>query len=132
MSKFLIKEYNIKSKNILGHSDVAPERKKDPGEKFPWKHLSQYKIGFWFNINQKKLIKKRFLKTNNFEKKLFLKNISKIGYSIKILNKNNFNRTLYTKRVILAFQRRFRQAIIDGIIDQECFIISKNLIKKFI
>jgi len=132
LSKFLIKEYNIKSKNILGHSDVAPERKKDPGEKFPWKHLSQYKIGFWFNINQKKLIKKRFLKTNNFEKKLFLKNISKIGYSIKILNKNNFNRTLYTKRVILAFQRRFRQAIIDGIIDQECFIISKNLIKKFI
>ena len=116
LSKFLIKEYNIKSKNILGHSDIAFDRKKDPGEKFPWKHLSQYKIGFWFNINQKKLIKKRFLKTNNFEKKLFLKNISKIGYSIKILNKNNFNRTLYTKRVILAFQRRFRQAIIDGII----------------
>jgi len=37
LSKFLIKKYSISSKNILGHSDIAPERKKDPGEKFPWK-----------------------------------------------------------------------------------------------
>ena len=44
LSKFLIKEYKIKAKNILGHSDIAPERKKDPGEKFPWKYLSKNKI----------------------------------------------------------------------------------------
>ena len=36
LSKYLIKKYNIKSGNILGHSDIAPNRKKDPGEKFPW------------------------------------------------------------------------------------------------
>ena len=36
LSKFLSKKYKISSKNILGHSDIAPERKKDPGEKFPW------------------------------------------------------------------------------------------------
>ena len=36
LSKFLIKKYKINAKNILGHSDIAPERKKDPGEKFPW------------------------------------------------------------------------------------------------
>ena len=39
LSKFLIKKYKINPKNILGHSDIAPERKKDPGEKFPWKYL---------------------------------------------------------------------------------------------
>ena len=44
LSKFLMKKYRINSKNILGHSDVAPQRKKDPGEKFPWKHLSKNKI----------------------------------------------------------------------------------------
>ena len=33
----LKKKYNIKKYNILGHSDIAPDRKKDPGEKFPWK-----------------------------------------------------------------------------------------------
>jgi len=36
LSKYLIKKYKINSKNILGHSDIAPTRKKDPGEKFPW------------------------------------------------------------------------------------------------
>ena len=39
LSKFLIKKYKIKAKFIVGHSDISPERKKDPGEKFPWKYL---------------------------------------------------------------------------------------------
>ena len=132
LSKFLIKKYNIKPKNILGHSDLAPDRKKDPGEKFPWKNLSQYKIGPWYNLNQKKLITKRFLKTNDFEKKLFLKNIFKIGYSFKASNNIGLNETQYVKTAIKAFQRRFRQDQIDGKIDKECLIISKNLIKKFL
>ena len=38
LSKYLIKNYKINKKNILGHSDVAPDRKKDPGEKFPWEY----------------------------------------------------------------------------------------------
>jgi N-acetylmuramoyl-L-alanine amidase len=41
LSKFLINKYKINPKNILGHSDIAPSRKKDPGEKFPWKYLSK-------------------------------------------------------------------------------------------
>ena len=40
---FLIKKYKIKKQFILGHSDIAPGRKKDPGEKFPWKYLSKKK-----------------------------------------------------------------------------------------
>ena len=40
LSRFLIKKYKIKSKFILGHSDISPDRKKDPGEKFPWQYLS--------------------------------------------------------------------------------------------
>jgi len=52
LSKFLIKKYKIKSKNILGHSDIAPFRKKDPGEKFPWHYLSKKKIGYWNNISK--------------------------------------------------------------------------------
>jgi len=43
LSKYLIKKYKINLKDILGHSDIAPERKKDPGEKFPWQYLSQIK-----------------------------------------------------------------------------------------
>ena len=58
LSKFLIKKYKISSKNILGHSDIAPERKKDPGEKFPWKYLSKNKIGLWHTLKKKRFNKK--------------------------------------------------------------------------
>ena len=44
--KKLIKKYKIKKTNIIGHSDVAPLRKIDPGEKFPWKKLAKKK--YWY------------------------------------------------------------------------------------
>ena len=51
----LIKKYKIKKKNIVGHSDIAPLRKIDPGEKFPWKILFKNKIGIWHNLNSKNI-----------------------------------------------------------------------------
>ena len=45
--KSLIKKYKIKKQYIVGHSDIAPLRKIDPGEKFPWKELANKKIGIW-------------------------------------------------------------------------------------
>ena len=130
LSKFLIKKYNIFPQNILGHSDIAPNRKKDPGEKFPWEYLSKKKIGFWHNIDQKRLIKLRTLKISNLEKKLFYKDIVKIGYSEKNFKNSKLKRAQCIKFLIKAFQRRFRQDLINGVADQECFDISKNLVKK--
>ena len=129
LSKYLVKKYNIKSQNILGHSDVAPIRKKDPGEKFPWEYLSKNKIGFWHNLDKKKLIKLRTLKINNLEKKLFYKNILKIGYSEKSFKNSKIKNMNYKKILIEAFQRRFRQKLVNGKIDQECLVISQNLAK---
>ena len=59
LSKNLKKKYKIKKENILGHSDIAPLRKKDPGEKFPWRFLSKNKVGLWHDFNEKKLSKIR-------------------------------------------------------------------------
>jgi N-acetylmuramoyl-L-alanine amidase len=129
LTKFLITKYKINKKNILGHSDIAPERKKDPGEKFPWKYLSKNKIGYWHNINQKILIKNRMLKIDNIHKILFYKNIHKIGYAKKIQKNFKYKKNNYLLKITKAFQRRFRPEIIDGKIDKECFIISQNLIK---
>lgn len=127
LSKFLITKYNIKEKNILGHSDVAPERKQDPGEKFPWKFLAKNKIGYWHNLSQNYLSKNRKVKIKEIDKKKFFQNLYQLGYlKISSDTKNKFN-----KLIIKAFQRRFRQELINGIVDKECLKISYSLLNKF-
>ncbi|MDB4232893.1 N-acetylmuramoyl-L-alanine amidase [Candidatus Pelagibacter sp.] len=127
LSKVLIKKYNIIPKNILGHADIAPERKKDPGEKFPWEYLSKNKIGLWHTLKKKDLIKNRRFKVSKIEKEFFFNSLFKIGYSRK--TPRYLNRDRYLRDVAKAFQRRFRQELIDDKIDRECLLISANLLK---
>jgi len=129
LSKILIKKYKIKPKNILGHSDIAPERKKDPGEKFPWKELAKQKIGLWHSIPLEILKKNRGIRLNKISENMFYKNLSRIGYMpVRLKNLRNQR---YKNYIIKAFQRRFRQELVNGKIDKECLIISENLAKKF-
>ena len=109
----------------MGHSDISPDRKKDPGEKFPWKNLASKKIGIWHKIEEKKLKKFRKKKISNIEMTMFIKYLSKIGYFTKNLTN--------TKKIklIKSFQRRFRQNLINGKIDRECLIIAEKLSKLF-
>ena len=127
LSKFLIKKYKIKSKNILGHSDIAPDRKKDPGEKFPWTFLAKKKIGLWHSLSKQELKNKRKKIIDTNDKKKFYKNLIKIGY----LNKKQNNEDKLISSIITAFQRRYRQELVNGELDKECLIISENIAKKF-
>jgi len=123
--KNLKKEYKIKKQNILGHSDISPNRKKDPGEKFPWKKLAKKKLCKWHNLRESKIKIYRNLKLDTKNEKTFFNNLYKIGYS-KI-----FGAKYKSKKVnlIKAFQRRYRQSLINGKIDKECLLISQNLLK---
>ena len=121
LCKFLIKKYKIKYSNILGHSDIAPLRKKDPGKKFPWHLLSKKKIGYWHDIS-KKNIKNQNLNKRNL-RKFFFNNLYKIGYRYFVKNKPSKN----DSKVIKAFQRRFRPKNVNGLIDQKCLQISYYL-----
>ena len=125
LSKLLQKKYKIKKNHILGHSDIAPERKKDPGEKFPWEYLSKKKIGYWHNLNKRNLFKNRKVNVTKREKEIFIRNIHKIGYP----KNNKIKKNKYQKIITEAFQRRFRQELVNGVIDNECLKISKNLLK---
>ena len=127
LSKFLIKKYKINSKNILGHSDVAPDRKKDPGENFPWKYLSKNSIGLWHSLKKKKLNENRKLKATKVDRDIFLNNLFKIGYSKNI--QKSLAKEIHSNFMIKAFQRRYRPQLINGRIDKECLLISQNLIK---
>ncbi len=123
---FLSKKYKIKKRNILGHSDIAPDRKKDPGEKFPWRYLAKKNICVWHNLDQSILKILRKKKCNDIMKNFFLTNLFKIGYVPN--TRNYFKKSKNLTFVIKAFQRRFRPELINGKIDQECLLISQKLI----
>jgi len=120
----LIKKYRIKRHNIIGHSDIAPLRKLDPGEKFPWKRLANNKIGIWHNLKEKYLIKLRKVKIDNKSKFEFIRKLKKIGYCFNIKKKGSFI------KIIKAFQRHYRKELINGVADKESLIIAKNISKK--
>ena len=119
----LKKKYKIKNQCILGHSDIAPLRKSDPGEKFPWFQLKKKSIGIWYSLNRKSFVSKKSSAKNL--RKIFFKNLHKIGY--RYFNKDKFSKT--DKLIIKSFQRRFRQEKVNGKIDLECLKISDNLAK---
>ncbi len=123
--RYLIKKYNIKKQNILGHSDIAPNRKKDPGEKFPWKKLAKKNLCRWHSFNEYEIKKYRNLRLSKNQEEKFLKNLFKIGYARISESKYQNNK----KKLIKSFQRKFRQNLINGITDQECLIISQDLLK---
>tara|TARA_B100000767_G_C19699017_1_gene507518 strand:+ start:502 stop:1215 length:714 start_codon:yes stop_codon:yes gene_type:complete len=118
----LKKKYKIKPNNILGHSDIAPLRKIDPGEKFPWFRLSKKGLGIWY----KKIKNKKLVKSKKKIRKIFFNNLSVIGYRY-FSKKNSSNKDRY---LIKAFQMRFLPKNVNGIIDQKTFKISHYLAKK--
>ena len=122
LSKYLIKKYKIKKSNILGHSDIAFDRKKDPGEKFPWKLLARKGIGIWHNINQKKLRKFRKQKIYLDDKKKIKNFFRKIGYFTNNLSNRNY------LKLTESFQRRFRPELVNGNIDKESMLILNKLV----
>jgi len=119
LCKKLQKKYMIKKENFLGHSDIAPLRKKDPGEKFPWGKISKYNIGLW-HVNSKK--KPKLIKKKKIEI-LFFKNLNKIGYRYF----NIYRRDKKDKFVIKSFQRRYFPQNVTGKIDIKTFKISHFL-----
>ena len=118
--KKLVKKYKIKKWNILGHSDIAPLRKIDPGEKFPWNFLSKKGVALWYP----KLKKKNYNFDLKKKNKIFFKNIHKIGYRFFSLSK----RTKKDRKIIMAFQRRFLPKAVNGKITDKTLKISQLLI----
>ena len=112
LSKELINTYPISPRNVIGHSDVAPGRKIDPGEFFPWEHFASEKIGIWPEPH--------VIKRKAYKNEIISKMLSSYGYDTK-------NNSL--KDVLSAFQRHFRPRCFDGIVDNETIVILKRLLK---
>jgi N-acetylmuramoyl-L-alanine amidase len=97
-----IKErHGIGRGNIVGHSDVAPARKEDPGELFPWWELAKRRLAL--------PSLSRDLMDPYWTDAGFLLALERFGYEVTD-----------SQKAVIAFQRRFRPDLIDGIIDGEC------------
>jgi len=110
LTKEIINRHGISKRMVLGHSDVAPDRKIDPGHLFNWKLLAQDEVGFWPQCSPRK---------PPADHDQIRDTITKIGY----------NPNISLEDVIKAVQRHYRPTLIDGKIDAESWGIISELAK---
>lgn len=122
LCRYLIKKYNIAPRNIVGHCDVAPKRKMDPGPLFPWQQLAEHGIGAWPAAEHIELLPclQQALATHTLEAWL-IQHLHLWGYKLP-------DETASAHDIIQAFQMHFRQNKIDGKADEETATILNNLL----
>ena len=111
-------KYSIKSNNILGHSDIAPYRKIDPGPKFPWYKMDDYNLILKSNLKESKInYLKKTLEKNNIKstKDTALFILSKIGYNT---SRAKNEKKLFNK-LISAYQSHYLQSNYTGKLDKK-------------
>ena len=122
----IIKRTNILPQRVLAHSDVAPNRKQDPGEKFPWELLAKKGVGHW--VKPEPLSKKGVsFKRNDAGAHIsaMQRMFSIYGYDVDM--SGTFDEK--TEFAVTAFQRHFRQKRVDGIADLSTVATLHRLIK---
>lgn len=123
----LLSKYRIKKQNVLAHSDIAPQRKFDPGELFNWSMLAKKNLVYWPIIRNYKYKKKLFLQLGDNDKEVFIikKMLNSIGYNCS----NNYTYDISLKLIVEAFQRRFSPEHVNGIIDHKLYYRIKDVSK---
>lgn len=125
---YLKHTYRISDKNIIGHSDVAPLRKQDPGPRFPWRVLYyKYGIGQWYDENDKHFFQSKWEAFHTMSPKEIKCELKKYGYDINDTDEWDDD----SRKVIYAFQARFRPEKANGNMDLETYAIIKALNKKY-
>ena len=116
----------ISAERILAHSDVAPARKQDPGEKFPWELLSESDIGHWVRAAPLNLDGVTLKPGERGEAVARLqRTLASYGYGIE--ETGSYDDA--TRDVVAAFQRHFRPARVDGTADPSTLLTLRALIE---
>jgi N-acetylmuramoyl-L-alanine amidase len=112
--KDIVKRYNIKPENILGHNDIAPQRKQDPGPMFPWKRLADEGLVTWPEASRVAA------RIPGYQEQLpdiawFQRKLALHGYAVP----QNGELDQATRNVMVVFQSKYRQSLFDGTPDAE-------------
>ncbi len=108
-----VAKWAIPVDRVLGHSDVAPGRKVDPGEKFPWSSLFDAGVGHWVDPSQ--AVGGRFLQAGDRGQPVeaLQAMLSLYGYNVEVTGEFDDN----LRAVVYAFQQHFRPSKVDGVAD---------------
>ena len=123
LAKDILHRHNIKARNIVGHSDIAPDRKEDPGEHFPWAGLAAAGVGIWpGDLPDDNRI---LFEAGDRDRGLSIiqRGLADLGYGACVTGCLDEP----TQAIIRALQRRYRPAKIDGIIDMQVMELLKRL-----
>jgi N-acetylmuramoyl-L-alanine amidase len=124
LCRSILTRYRIPARRVLGHSDVAPTRKQDPGEKFPWQRLHESGIGLWVKPAPIQGGAVFVLGENNLAITEIQLLLAKYGYDIPTSGRIDST----TRAVIAAFQRHFRPGRVDGVADSSTIATLKSLL----
>ena len=118
----IMERHGIAPARVLGHSDVAPARKEDPGELFPWAHLAEFGIGLWPFKAGAPLAVPQFMQiaplaarteAGSIDEESFAQALRDFGYGVSP------DVDVPLQKVVTAFQRHWRPARVDGVLDDE-------------
>lgn len=125
LSRDIMERHDIPALGLIAHSDIAPERKQDPGEKFPWQFLADKGVGYWPNVIPPVDSPTLFeLGARDRGVTIVQSGLAYLGYGVEV----NGVLDAKTASVISAFQRRYRPARIDGKIDVHTMEVLMQLV----
>lgn len=109
----LANRYAIEEHRFIGHSDVAPDRKIDPGELFPWQTLAENGFGLWpsGNTNDETILLKKDMIGPDVAS--LNRSLAAVGYSVPV--QEQFS--LFTEQALAAFQRHWRPTCVNALLD---------------
>jgi len=110
----IMQRHRIRAERVLGHSDVAPQRKRDPGEKFPWAHLHRAGVGAWVAPSPVRPGPELAPGDSGHDVAELQAAFRHYGYGIEATGVYDD----LTEAVVAAFQRHFRTECVDGRADQ--------------
>jgi len=123
LSRRIVDRWSIAPERVLGHSDVAPERKTDPGERFPWPRLAAAGIGHW--VAPEPITDGPSYRQGDEGQPVSALQafLGHYGYGLPLTGVFDEQ----TVAVVTAFQRHFRPALVDGVADRSTVLTLKRL-----
>lgn len=120
----IVKRHNIPPENVIGHADIAPTRKQDPGPMFPWGQLAAAGLTVWPDT-QRVLAARELHGVQLPDVAWFQKQLAAYGYSVP----QHGQLDAATRAALVAFQMKYRPSLIDGTPDAETASLIDGLIK---